>query len=92
MVNRQSDRAEEEKDAGEGEGNDDEGGEGGGNCVEEGGGNGEGEGGEEEEQEGGNGSWLFFCSIITAGGTLEIESFPIFYPGTMQNIFGSNGI
>ena len=53
---------------------------------------------EEEEEEvvlvEGNGGccWLFFCSIITAGGTLEIESFPIFYPGTMQNIFGSNSI
>lgn len=74
MVNRQSGRAEEEKDAGEGEGNEEEGGEGGGNCVEEGGGNGEEDGGEEEEQEGGNGSWLFFCSIITAGGTL-VRSF-----------------
>ena len=30
----------------------------------------------------GNGGccWLFFCSIITAGGTLKIEPFPIFYP------------
>ena len=96
-MNRQSGRAEEEKDAGEGEGNDEEGGEGGGNCVGEGGGNGEEEGGEEEEQEeednkeeeeGGNGSWLFFCSIITAGGTLEIESFQgkIFSPSKDINV------
>ena len=64
---------------------------GGGNAV----GDGEGKeeaGGEqvvaevEEEEEvvvvGGNGGccWLFFCSIITAGGTLKIEPFPIFYP------------
>ena len=41
---------------------------------------------EEEEEEvlvvEGNGGccWLFFCSIITAGGTLKIEPFPIFYP------------
>ena len=41
---------------------------------------------EEEEEEvlvvEGNGCccWLFFCSIITAGGTLKIEPFPIFYP------------
>ena len=69
-MNRQSGRADEGKDVGEGEGNAEEGG--------EGGGNGEEDGGEvEEEQEGGNGSWLFFCSIITAGGTLEIESFSI---------------
>ena len=80
-MNRQSGRADEGKDVGDGEGKE-EGGEGGGKG-EEGGGEGE---------EGGKGSWLFFCSIITAGGTLEIESFPIFYPGTMQNIFGSNGI
>ena len=40
--------------------------------------------GEEEEVlvvEGNGGCcWLFFCSIITAGGTLKIEPFPIFYP------------
>ena len=76
-MNRQSGRAYEGKDVGEGEGNDEEGGEGGGNGEEDGGEV------EEEEQEGANGSWLFFCSIITAGGTLEIESFPIFYPGKM---------
>ena len=40
---------------------------------------------EEEEEvlvvEGNGGCcWLFFCSIITAGGTLKIEPFPIFYP------------
>ena len=71
-MNRQSGRADEGKDVGEGEGNAEEGGEGGGNGEEDG-----GEVEEEEEQEGGNGSWLFFCSIITAGGTLEIESFSI---------------
>ena len=71
-MNRQSGRADGGKDVGEGEGNAEEGGEGGGNGEEDG-----GEVEEEEEQEGGNGSWLFFCSIITAGGTLEIESFSI---------------
>ena len=39
---------------------------------------------EEEEElevvENGGCCWLFFCSIITAGGTLKIEPFPIFYP------------
>ena len=44
---------------------------------EEGDGEGKEEGGEGEELC----SWLFFCSIITAGGTLKIESFPVFYPG-----------
>jgi len=68
-VNRQSGRADEGKDVGDGEGNAEEGGEGGGNGEEDG-----GEVEEEEEQEGGNGSWLFFCSIITAGGTL-VRSF-----------------
>ena len=68
-MNRQSGRADEGKDVGDGEGKE-EGGEGGGKGEEGGG----------EVEEGGNGSWLFFCSIITAGGTLKIESLPVFFP------------
>ena len=68
-MNRQSGRAEEGKEEGDGEGKEEGG---------EGGGKGEEDGGEEGEE---LCSWLFFCSIITAGGTLKIESFPVFYPG-----------
>jgi len=61
-VNLQSGRAEEEKEEGDGEGKEEGG---------EGGGKGEEDGGEEGEE---LCSWLFFCSIITAGGTL-VRSF-----------------
>lgn len=60
-MNRQSGRADEVKDVGDGEGKEEGG---------EGGGKGEEDGGEVEELC----SWLFFCSIITAGGTL-VRSF-----------------
>ena len=72
-MNRQSGRADEVKDVGDGEGKEEGG---------EGGGKGEEDGGEVEELC----SWLFFCSIITAGGTLKIESFPIFYTETKKII------